>query len=151
MSYYGDLRNVERNKVLTVVVDSDAIVAQTDPNDSHHTKALAISASLSEKKARIIYPSSTVLEAATHIQRVLNSTASAYGTASVITSPLAEVAEVSKSTIANALQYLNPNSSKQDTLFDCVVATIAREYQADAVFSFDKFYKKKGFKLASEL
>ncbi len=41
--------------------------------------------------------------------------------------------------------------SKHNTLFDAVVAATAKKYQADAIFSFDKFYKKQGFKLASEL
>lgn len=41
--------------------------------------------------------------------------------------------------------------SKHATLFDGIVAAVAEKYQADAIFSFDKFYKRKGFKLASEL
>ena len=47
--------------------------------------------------------------------------------------------------------YFNPDTSKKNTLFDCTVAAVAEEYKADAIFSFDKFYKSKGFKLASEL
>ena len=41
--------------------------------------------------------------------------------------------------------------SKHHTLFDAIVAAVAKKYYADAIFSFDKFYKSKGFKLVSEL
>lgn len=66
-------------------------------------------------------------------------------------SPEVEVAEINKQTLIHALNYFSPITSKKNTLFDCIVAAVAEEYKADAIFSFDKFYKKKGFKLASEL
>jgi len=46
---------------------------------------------------------------------------------------------------------MNLKKGKHHTLFDAVVAAVADKYQADAIFSFDKFYKSKGFKLASDL
>lgn len=41
--------------------------------------------------------------------------------------------------------------SKQNTLFDAIVAATAEKLEADAIFSFDDWYPKLGFKLASEL
>lgn len=38
-----------------------------------------------------------------------------------------------------ALLLYNPHGSKQNTLFDAVVATIAKELNADAIFSFDEW------------
>lgn len=139
------------NKPPVVIVDADAIIAQTNPEDIHHQKAIAISRNLIEMNAQVIYPATAVAEAATHMQRVLNSTASAYGTAQLMTEADAQVAEVNKQTIANALKYFGPTTSKKNTLFDCIVAAIAQEHKADAVFSFDKFYVKRGFKLAENL
>jgi len=49
------------------------------------------------------------------------------------------------------MQYFSSTTSKKNTLFDCIVAVTAEENKADAIFSFDKFYKRKGFKLASEI
>ena len=106
---------------------------------------------LKNKDAQIIYPVTAVLEAATHMQRVLNSTASAYETAVVFSNPNIQIAEVNQDTLKNALNYFSPKTSKKNTLFDCIVATVAEENKADAIFSFDKFYKTKSFKLASEL
>lgn len=136
---------------LLIVGDADAIIAQTDPQDVHHQKATTVSGVLKNKDAQIIYPVTAVLEAATHMQRVLNSTASAYETAVVFSNPNIQIAEVNQDTLKNALNYFSPKTSKKNTLFDCIVAAVAEENKADAIFSFDKFYKTKSFKLASEL
>ena len=59
---------------------------------------------------------------------------------------------LSDKTTRNQLQSeVNVLSSKQNTLFDCIIATVARKYSAGAIFSFDKWYTKIGFTLASEI
>lgn len=136
---------------LTVVTDADGIIAQHNPADIHHKEALRITKYLSENNAQVVYPSTAIAEATTHMQRVLNSTASAYGTTVVFTDPNIQVAEVNQETLKGALKYFSPTTAKGNTLFDCIVAAIAQEHNADAIFSFDKFYKKQGFKLASDL
>lgn len=136
---------------LVVIGDADAIIAQADPEDVHHEKAIRISTNLKNQDAQIIYPVTAILEAATHMQRVLSSTASAYGTAVVFSNPDVLVIEVNQNTLKKAVKYFDPNTSKKNTLFDCTVAAVAEENKADAIFSFDKFYKSKGFRLASEL
>lgn len=98
-----------------------------------------------------MYPVTAVLEASTHMQRVLSSTPSAYGSAQFMVDPGTQVVEVNKQTLGAAVRYFSPSTSKKNTLFDCVIAAVADEYKADAIFSFDNFYKKKGFALASEL
>lgn len=134
-----------------VVGDADAIVAQANSQDSNHNKAVKIAQGFVTAQVRVIYPVTAVMEAVTHIQRALNSGATAFGTASLMVDPAIEVVEVNKQTLSKAVSYFSPTTSKKNTLFDCVVAATAEEYKADAVFSFDKFYKSKGFKLASEL
>ncbi len=139
------------NKSPRVIVDADAIIAQANPNDAHHKTAGIISKSLIEMGATVIYPCTAIVESNAFIQRPLNSTASAYGTAAIFTNPDIQVAEVNQQTLKTALKYFSPTTSKKNTLFDCIVAAIAFEQKADAIFSFDNFYKKKGFKLASDL
>ncbi len=139
------------NKSPVVIVDADAIVAQAFPNDSNHQRAVAISNRLNDLNAKAIYPASAVLEATTVLQARLNSGETAYGTAVVFSDPNVQVAEINQSILINALNYFTPTTSKKNTLFDCVVMAVANENKADAIFSFDKLYKKNGFKLASEL
>ncbi|KKQ15191.1 MAG: hypothetical protein US28_C0021G0022, partial [Candidatus Daviesbacteria bacterium GW2011_GWA1_36_8] len=64
---------------------------------------------------------------------------------------LFNIEAVNNEVLISAISFLDKNRSKHATLFDGVVAAIAQKYKADAIFSFDKFYKTKGFKLASEL
>ena len=135
----------------TVVVDADAIVAQAYPSDSNHQLAVDISVMLNNKNARVVYPATAILEATTVLQGRLSSGATAYGTAVTFTDPGVEVAEINQKVLTDAIKYFSPTTSKKNTLFDCVVAVTAEDYKADAIFSFDKFYKTKGFKLASEL
>ena len=139
------------NKPPKVIVDADAIIAQAHPNDKHHKTAGTISEALIKMDAQVIYPSTAIVESNAFIQRPLNSSASAYGTAVVFTNPEVQVAEVNQQTLKTALKYFSPTTSKKNTLFDCIVAAVADEQKADAIFSFDNFYRKKGFKLASEI
>ncbi len=138
-----------KNKL--VVGDADAIVAQANPEDSNHGKAVKIAQELVDSQARVIYPVTAVMEAITHMQRALNSGATAYGTAQLMIDPAVEVVEVNKQTLTSAVNYFSSKTSKKNTLFDCVVAAVAKEYKADAIFSFDHFYKTKGFTLVEEL
>ena len=139
------------NNPTVVIVDADAIVAQAYPDDSNHKSATTISGMLNSINAQVIYPATAILEAVTVLQGKLNSGATAYGIASVFMDTNIQVAEVNQETLKNAMKYFSSTTSKKNTLFDCVVAAVAEEYKADAIFSFDKFYKSKNFKLASEL
>lgn len=139
------------SRSLTIVVDTDAIVAQVKKDDKNHRAAMAISSSLVSSNAQVIYPATTVVEAVTFIQRPLSNPPVAYGTAQLMANSSAQVAEVNQKTLRNAMKYFSATGSKKNTLFDCIVIAVAEEVHADAIFSFDRFYKKQGFKLASEI
>lgn len=136
----------------TVIVDADAIVAQAHIQDSNHQKALVISERLKDLNAQMIYPATAICEAVTVLQHKLTNAATAYGTAVIFTDTSLQVAEVNQETLKRSVNnHFRPNTSKKNTLFDCIILDIAEEYKADAIFSFDHFYKAKGFKLAEEL
>lgn len=141
----------EMNNPLVVIADADAIVAQASPGDNLHASAVKTAEKLTQLNAQVLYPATAITEATTHIQRVLNSGATAYGTAIAFTDPNVNVVEVNQETIKHAMQFFSPTTSKKNTLYDCIVAAVAEENKADAIFSFDRFYKTKGFKLALEL
>ncbi len=139
------------NKSPIIIVDADAIIAQADQNDSHHQTAIKISQSLANLQAHVVYPATAIAESNAYMQRVLGNTPSAYRTAMTFADPGIEIAQVNHETIKSALKFFSPTTSKKNTLFDCIVAAIAEEYNADAIFSFDRFYVKKGFTLAKNL
>ncbi|KKW03774.1 MAG: hypothetical protein UY37_C0004G0067 [Candidatus Beckwithbacteria bacterium GW2011_GWC2_49_11] len=125
------------NKQTLVVGDADSIVARANPNDLKHQEAKKITDRLSDLEAQLIYPVTAVVEAVTFIQRALNSGATAYGTA-VEFIESGQVAEVDEEIYSRAV----------NDFFD---ASVSKQDGAEAIFSFDKFYQKHGFKLASEL
>ena len=139
------------SKPLVIVVDTDAIIAQVKKDDRNHQKAKLTSASLVSLNAQVIYPATTIVETVTFIQRPLNNPPLAYGTAQLMAGSSAQVAEVNQQILNDAMKYFSSTGSKKNTLFDCIVVAIAKKVHADAIFSFDKFYKKQGFKLASEI
>jgi predicted nucleic acid-binding protein len=62
------------------------------------------------------------------------------------------ITPVTHETLTAALAYFQPaTNSTHHTLFDAVVAATAKQYQADAIFSFDGWYKTLGFKLVGAL
>jgi len=134
-----------------VIVDSDALIAQATPADVHHQKAMMTSMLLAEKKTQIFYPVTAIAETTAYVQRVLNSTVVAYQMLEYMTSPSINILEVNQQTLTDAFEFFSPKTSKKNTLFDCIVAALAKKHNAEAIFSFDSFYKKQGFKLASDL
>ena len=56
-----------------------------------------------------------------------------------------EIAPVNEQTMRAAFPYFKPDkASTHHTLFDAVVAATAKTYNADAIFSFDRWYKSLG-------
>ncbi len=134
-----------------VVVDADGIVGLVSEPDYLHEEAVQVFSDLAARRAQFIYPSTALLEAVTHIQRVLSDGRLAYETGIKFTAPGINILAVEQDLMVRALSFFSPSASKKNTLYDCVVAAVAEKFQADAIFSFDKFYKSMGFKLASEL
>jgi len=137
---------------LTVVVDTDVIIAQAYTKDLHHEKTLKLHHRLLNLNAYALYPATSVAEAITVLQRKISDKTLAYKVALSFTHPNAEILEINQKVLSLAVKkYYNHLTSKKNTLFDCIVAASTDIYKADAIFSFDKFYKKQGFKLASDL
>ena len=62
-----------------------------------------------------------------------------------------EIADVNYLTLLTAMNYFKPAGSKKNTLFDCIIMAVADRYETDIIFSFDKIYKKQGYRLVSDL
>lgn len=139
------------NNRIIVVVDADVIVAQTDRRDLHHETVLRLSQSLVDQKALVLYPATAIAEANAHVQRVIGDSQIAYQMLLAFQDIKARIVPINQKIIGNAIKFFSPKTSKKNTFFDCIIASTAQECKADAIFSFDKFYQKNGFKLASEL
>ncbi len=140
-----------KNKRPTIIVDADAIVAQAHPEDENHMKSLKIAEYLNKNDYHIFFPTTAISEAITVLQRKKPKVSNLQEIASYFSDKNTSVLNVDKEIYTNALKYFDSNSSKKNTMFDCIICSLAKEHDTQAIFSFDIFYKKKGLKLASEL
>lgn len=139
------------NKLLIVVADADFIVSQAVAEDSNHLLALELAQKIDEKGTQTIFPSTAIAEAAAALQRKFSNPHLAARTLDLFSAPGVNIESVDMEIIQKASKLFNPTSSKHNTIFDCIVATIAKKHNADAIFSFDSWYSKLGFKLVSDL
>lgn len=134
-----------------VVADSDALIAIVHKDDTNHKKALAISTKLSQENAIVIFPNTAIIEAITALKRALS-----LPEKSALVNRQYQQGTFVVEYINEDIQMLSSKLyekavSKQNTAFDAVVAATAKKLSADAIFSFDGWYKKQGFKLVSDL
>lgn len=135
----------------TVVVDSDALIALFNPEDSSYSKAQVLFESFYEQKTRLIYPATALVETVDTIQRRLKKYEVSAQIAELISSAELTVEPVDGTYLKEAVKYFQEERNSRKTLADAVVAAVAKKINADGVFSFDEWYKKLGVKLASEL
>ncbi len=135
----------------TVIVDSDALIALLNKDDLLAGKAVKTLEGLYKLEAKLLYPATTLVETTTILQRRLSDASFTKKIIKMINESQFPVVAVDQETIKMAELLFNPNSSKQSTFFDAVVATIAKQQKADAVFSFDDWYEKVGLTLAYKI
>lgn len=136
---------------MIIIVDSDGLIGSLNPNDIHYSVSTKILLALVKKSAKLIYPATTIAESVTFLQGLLNKPELAKEIIDRIQTNQLQIEAVDQSVLQEAGLLMNLKRSKHNTLFDAIVATIAKKHNADAIFSFDKFYKTHGFLLASEL
>ncbi len=136
---------------MIIIVDSDGLIGSLNISDAHFNASQKIILTLKETNSKLIYPATVIAETVTLLQARLNRPDLASQIIQLIDNNFMIVEPVDIKVIQQASRMLDFKRSKHNTLFDCIVATIAERRNADAIFSFDKFYQKKGFKLASEL
>lgn len=135
----------------TVVIDSDAIIALFYDKDANTEKALKTLDCLNKNEVQLICTATTIVEVVTTFQRKLSNPVLVKKFTQLVKNGDLIIEPVNQNIILAALDIFNPDKSKHNTLFDAVVIIVAKKYRADAIFSFDKWYIKVGFKLATEL
>ena len=136
---------------LIIVADADSIVAQAVASDSNHQLTLDLAQKLADEGAHILFPATAIAEAITTLQRKFSNPQLAVLTLELFTDDSISIENVDQEVICEAKKLFDPEASKKNTLFDCIVATVAKIHKADAIFSLDDWYGKLGFKLVSEL
>lgn len=137
--------------MIVVVVDSDALIGSLNPGDLHFDTATKILQKLAKNGAKLIYPVTVIVESVTFLQGRLNEPVLANKVLELVNKDELTIAAVDNDILKSASAMMDFGRSKHNTLFDCVVMAVADENKANAIFSFDKLYEKRGYKLALDL
>jgi predicted nucleic acid-binding protein len=133
-----------------LIGDTDGLIVLLQEDDSNHEKAVQIARWCVEQHAEVIFPLTAVVEVVTTVQRRLNNPPLAEIKQQTIEDQLV-IKEIERGILKHASTLFNPFGSKQNTLFDAVVAMVARKYGATVIFSFDEWYMQIGLTLAATL
>lgn len=134
-----------------IVADTDALIALTNRNDLLHKQAIDISKKLIQEKALVLFPTTSIAEAASKFQRVFSNKKLALQLLEKVYQDEEFIIEIDRIILKVAREYFKQVKSKKNTLFDCIVAAVAKKYNAKAIFSFDRWYKTLGFTIAYDL
>lgn len=134
-----------------VVSDADALIALAHKDDANHNSAVVISTKLLEKGITIIFPNTAIVEAITALKRALNLSQKSALVNKQYQQGVFVVEYVNENIQMLSSKYYEEAISKKNTAFDAIVAATAKTLNADAIFSFDEWYKKLGFKLAGDV
>lgn len=137
--------------VKLVVGDADVLIALISEDDTLHKRAVSVNSFLLASKINIIFPNTAVAEAITSFQRKLSKPKHALFLKDQYLNGVFRVLYVNKKITELAAKLCNPYGSKKNTFFDAIVAATAKKINGDAIFSFDRWYKKLGFKLVEDL
>ena len=132
------------------VGDADALIALTLEDDPHNKRAKKISEWLSENSITTIFPVTVFPEAITSLKRAANQPAKAHLLNRQFLDGAFSVEYINADIMRAASEIFDKAKSKQNTLFDAIVAATAQSLQTNLIFSFDDWYPKLGFKLAGE-
>lgn len=134
-----------------VVADADVLIALAFESDPHHERALITNNRLIQNEANIIFPFTVFPEAITTLKRALNQPEKAHLLNRKLSQGVFQIEYPNQDIMNRAAEIFDKAISKKNTLFDAIVAATAENLKADTIFSFDQWYTKLGFKLASEL
>ncbi|MBI4990656.1 PIN domain-containing protein [Candidatus Gottesmanbacteria bacterium] len=136
------------NQPLIAIGDSDGLIAILHEEDKNFQRAKETIARLLQNDAQVIFPLTTIAETVTTLKRKLNNPELAAEVIKQITSGILAIEDTDTKLLESALQFFDPKGSKQNTLFDALVAATAKKHNTKIIFSFDSWYEKLGFKLA---
>lgn len=142
---------MKTTRAKTVIVDVDALIALFNRDDLHAARSVELLERLTADGVRLVHPATSIAEAVTALQRRFSNPQATAALVRLVHAGNLTVEPVDAEILAEALALFNPQGSKQNTLFDAIVAAVAKRLHAAAISSFDEWYAKQGFTLVAEL
>ncbi|OGE11237.1 hypothetical protein A3A60_04645 [Candidatus Curtissbacteria bacterium RIFCSPLOWO2_01_FULL_42_26] len=132
------------------VGDADALIALVLEKDVNHKNAVLIGQKFAKKGVTVVFPVTVFPEAVTSLKRAANQPQKAHLINKQVQTGVFHIEYLDEDILLSACKIFEGAKSKQNTLFDAIVAATAKKLDADCVFSFDTWYRKLGFRLAED-
>ncbi|MFW6161192.1 MAG: type II toxin-antitoxin system VapC family toxin [Planctomycetota bacterium] len=132
---------------MSVFVDTSALVAVLDSDDSHHRTAKEIWAELVRRDEELLSSNYVLLETFAVAQRRFG--LDAIRRLSQDVCPALTVAWVDESTHAAGVEAVLAEGRRALSLVDCVSFELMRRFSLDQVFCFDPHFERAGFNTLS--
>lgn len=142
-------KNKFKTQLLDVLIDADAFVALIKKNDSNHKRAEKISDFLTKKGSSFYTTNFVFSETITVLSQRID-----HQTAINFIDDFKNLKEVNLIRVNEeieemAIKIFKSQTSKNVSFVDCLNMAVLKKYNWDTIFSFDKIYRRNGFKLAT--
>ena len=134
---------------IQVLIDSDAFIAWFKPDDLMAPYAEKIFAKIFAEELRIAVTSLVVIETATTLSNRADH-ATALKFLATITKTDLPVIHITEALQQDAIALFAQQAKKGTSLVDCANAVALRHFNIPAIFSFDGFYKRLGFRVLGD-
>jgi len=140
------------NEPEKIVGDTDALISLALSDQSTHQRMHDTTEKLLEQVKMIYFPYPILMETIVTLSRKFNDKEKAKMLAKQFLAGVFNVLYPTEEIYKKAMQiYVEKSNSKQNTIFDALVAACAESINAEAILSLDAWYQKLGFKLAEDV
>lgn len=144
------MTNISGDRVLRVLLDSDAIIASILVDDALHFRSLRGFKTLAKEGAELYITATTIAEIVVGLHRKFNQRTKALMFLEKAIGDWIKLVPVDRELLSMAHQILNKSQSKKNTIFDAINVATVKKYQLDEIFSFDQWYKKQNIKIVGK-
>lgn len=135
----------------SIIVDSDALVALSKIDDLHHGAATGIQENLSKRDITLCTSNYVFAETVTVIsQRVGFRAAVSFINVMKSDKSAFIIIWINEEIEKLAIEIFKTQSSKNVSFVDCTNMALMQKEKIDAIFSFDKVYKKNRYKMMED-
>lgn len=131
------------------IVDTDALIGLTSPTDPLHERSKNVAVFLRQREAHLIVSPTTLAEfSLVGLKRLglkrMKSALASFMEGIVI------VETIGSDHVRAARELLETQQSIDHSFCDCCIMVLAKQLNADCIFSFDHGYTKNGFTIAED-
>lgn len=128
---------------MTVFVDTSAVLSLLDPNDISHALAAKVWRRLTDEKDKLLTTNYVVVETCSLLQA--RSGIQAVREFQAVIVPLLNIVWINEEMHKDALEAMLLASERRLSLVDCSSMIIARRYNIQTFFAFDRHFTQRGF------